>query len=248
MSLDGRVKVGRLSGSGAAIGDTLVWDGARWVPGASGGDGTHVGAGSRSVQLGPNAIAPDTRTTALGDGAQIGAGATHSTAVGAGAIVRNSCPYSVAEGNSALVESDRGVAIGADAKVGTSSSYAVAVGVSSRALVLYATAVGALAEAGVASGAAGGTSIGYSAKAPGADGVAVGRGAQATGARSITLGAGFINSLPDRCVVMTNELELRRSGSGGGPATGNRLIMSDTATGTTYKCEVVNGTWTVTTL
>lgn len=33
---DGRYPLNMLGGGGAAVGDTLVWDGIRWVPGASG--------------------------------------------------------------------------------------------------------------------------------------------------------------------------------------------------------------------
>jgi hypothetical protein len=35
MARDGKYPADMISGSGAAPGDTLVWDGTRWVPGAA---------------------------------------------------------------------------------------------------------------------------------------------------------------------------------------------------------------------
>ena len=36
MAADQRLPLNRISGSGAAVGDVLVWDGARWLPGEAG--------------------------------------------------------------------------------------------------------------------------------------------------------------------------------------------------------------------
>lgn len=38
---DGRIDPARIGGPGAAVGDTLVWDGMRWVPGEA-AQGVHV--------------------------------------------------------------------------------------------------------------------------------------------------------------------------------------------------------------
>ena len=35
MRLDGRIDPARIGGPGAAVGDTLVWDGMRWMPAAA---------------------------------------------------------------------------------------------------------------------------------------------------------------------------------------------------------------------
>lgn len=134
----GRVSPARLDGRGAAPGDGLIWDGARWVPGP-GGDSDHVGTG------------PDSTAVGLGAGA-----GEESVAVGNGADADEGVVgYAVAVGKDAYAD-EVGTAVGYQAGA---DSYGVAVGGNAAAYGAESTSLGTAATNSGARGIA----IGYDA-------------------------------------------------------------------------------------
>jgi hypothetical protein len=206
--LDGRIDPARIAAPGAVVGDTLVWDGVRFKPGAGGGDSTHPGAGEDSVAIGAgseageDAVAIGVDAVATSNGVSLGRSSEageYNLAVGASANAFYDFQNAAAVGNGASVNGDYGAAFGHGAFVSGSE----------------------------------GTALGGESHVTADDATAVGGHASATAARAIAIGKGAASTTADRGVVKVNDLELVRS-NGSGATT---VILAD-STGTRWRIGV----------